>query len=165
MKVKSENEVAQSCLTLSDPMDCSPPGSSVHGIFQARVLEWGAIAFSDTKMRTRKCTQSLTTSGGNLSKGSFRGLGLNRIEETGTGSVQYSFKETWFLWLWLTSSAAKPNLGFPFLFVEPEMSYRSSCLLCAKHHFTKPSSYSVLSQQSYWWEKWKSYEKSGVSRG
>ena len=46
MKVKSESEVAQSCLTLSDPMDCSAPGSSVHGIFQARVLEWGAIAFS-----------------------------------------------------------------------------------------------------------------------
>ena len=46
MKVKSESEVAQSCLTLSDPMDCSPPGSSVHGIFQARVLGWGAIAFS-----------------------------------------------------------------------------------------------------------------------
>ena len=46
MKVKSENEVAQSCPALSDPMDCSPPGSSVHGIFQARVLEWGAIAFS-----------------------------------------------------------------------------------------------------------------------
>ena len=46
MKVKSEREVAQSCLTLSDPMDCSLPGSSVHGIFQARVLEWGAIAFS-----------------------------------------------------------------------------------------------------------------------
>ena len=47
MKVKSESEVAQSCLTLPDPMDCSPPGSSVHGIFQARVLEWGAIAFSE----------------------------------------------------------------------------------------------------------------------
>ena len=46
MKVKSESEVAQSSPTLSDPMDCSPPGSSVHGIFQARVLEWGAIAFS-----------------------------------------------------------------------------------------------------------------------
>ena len=46
MKVKSESEVAQSCPTLSDPMDCSPPGSSVHGIFQARVLEWGGIAFS-----------------------------------------------------------------------------------------------------------------------
>ena len=46
MKVKSESEIAQSCPTLSDPMDCSPPGSSVHGIFQARVLEWGAIAFS-----------------------------------------------------------------------------------------------------------------------
>ena len=47
MKVKSESEVAQSCPTLSDPMDCSLPGSSVHGIFQARVLEWGAIAFSE----------------------------------------------------------------------------------------------------------------------
>ena len=46
MKVKSENEVAQSCLTLRDPMDCSLPGPSVHGIFQTRVLEWGAIAFS-----------------------------------------------------------------------------------------------------------------------
>ena len=46
MKVKSESEVTQSCPTPSDPMDCSPPGSSVHGIFQARVLEWGAIAFS-----------------------------------------------------------------------------------------------------------------------
>ena len=46
MKVKSESEVTQSCRTLSDPMDCSPPGSSIHGIFQARILEWGAIAFS-----------------------------------------------------------------------------------------------------------------------
>ena len=46
MKVKSDSEVAQSCLTLSDHMDCSPSGSSIHGIFQARVLEWGAIAFS-----------------------------------------------------------------------------------------------------------------------
>ena len=46
MEVKSESEAAQSCLTLSYPMDCSLPGSSVHGIFQARVLEWGAIAFS-----------------------------------------------------------------------------------------------------------------------
>ena len=47
MKLKSESEVTQSCPTLSDPMDCSLPGSSVHGIFQARVLEWGAIAFSE----------------------------------------------------------------------------------------------------------------------
>ena len=46
MKVKSESEVAQSCQTPSDPMDCSLPGSSIHGIFQARGLEWGAIAFS-----------------------------------------------------------------------------------------------------------------------
>ena len=45
-KVKSESEVAQSCLTLRDPVDCSLPGSSIHGIFQARILEWGAISFS-----------------------------------------------------------------------------------------------------------------------
>ena len=47
MRVKSESEVAQSCPTLSNPIDCSLPGSSIHGIFQARGLEWGAIAFSD----------------------------------------------------------------------------------------------------------------------
>ena len=47
MKVRSESEVTQSCPTLPDPMDCSLPGSSIHGIFQARVLEWGAIAFSN----------------------------------------------------------------------------------------------------------------------
>ena len=56
MKVKSESEVAQSCPTLSDPMDCSLPGSSVHGIFQARVLEWGAIAFS--KQWLKRCLLS-----------------------------------------------------------------------------------------------------------
>ena len=54
MKVKSESEVTQSCLTLLDPMDCSPLGSSVHGIFQARALEWVAIAVSilDAKVTT-----------------------------------------------------------------------------------------------------------------
>ena len=52
MKVKSESEVAQSCPTLSDPMDCSLPGSSIHEIFQARVLEWGAIVFSKHLQRT-----------------------------------------------------------------------------------------------------------------
>ena len=51
MKVKSESEVTQLCLTLSDTMDCSLPGSSIHGIFQARVLEWGAIAFSSESAR------------------------------------------------------------------------------------------------------------------
>ena len=51
MKVKSESEVVQSCPTLRDPMDCSLPGPSVHGIFQARVLEWSAIAFSEIASR------------------------------------------------------------------------------------------------------------------
>ena len=52
MKVKRESEVAQSCLALSDPMDCSLPGSSIHGILWARVLEWGAIAFSSNGGQT-----------------------------------------------------------------------------------------------------------------
>ena len=51
MKVKTESELTQSCLTLSDPVDCSLPGSSVHGIFQARVLEWGAIALVGPTIR------------------------------------------------------------------------------------------------------------------
>ena len=70
MKVKSESEVVQSCLTLSDPMDCSPPGSSVHGIFQARVLEWGAIAFS------ARILEWITIS---FSRGGFPTQGLNLV--------------------------------------------------------------------------------------
>ena len=61
MKVKSESEVAQLCPTLLDPMDCSPPGSSVHGIFQARVLEWVAIAFSGMVLAAAKSLQSCLT--------------------------------------------------------------------------------------------------------
>ena len=60
MKVKSESEVTQSCLTPSNPMECSLPGSSIQGIFQARVLEWGAIAFSEPTLY--KCLSSESTS-------------------------------------------------------------------------------------------------------
>ena len=64
MKVKSESEVAQSCPTLTDPMDCSLPGSSIHGIFQARVLESGAIAFSDVhRGACKRGTESLKALG------------------------------------------------------------------------------------------------------
>ena len=60
MKVKSESKVAQLCPNLQDPMDCSLPGSSVHGIFQARVLEWGAIAFSNDKPRQLLKSRDIT---------------------------------------------------------------------------------------------------------
>ena len=64
MKVKSESEVAQSCPNLCDPMDCSLPGSSIHEIFQARVLEWGAIAFSEFLNSTSfKCWERLKVEG------------------------------------------------------------------------------------------------------
>ena len=62
MKVKSESEVTQSCPTLNDPMDCSLPGSFVHGIFQARVLEWDAIAFSVLTILSM-CKHLVTTYG------------------------------------------------------------------------------------------------------
>ena len=71
MKVKSESEVTQACPTLSDPMDCSLPGSSVHGIFQARVLEWGAIAFSIEKAKIPE-NQLNEVEIGNLSEKEFR---------------------------------------------------------------------------------------------
>ena len=58
MKVKSESEVAQLCLTLNDPVDCSLLGSSIHGIFQARVLEWDAIAFSVTQPSISKSEEA-----------------------------------------------------------------------------------------------------------
>ena len=60
-KVRNESEVAQSCPTLSDPMGCSLPGSSVHGIFQARVLEWGATAFSGRNVQFSSVAQSCPT--------------------------------------------------------------------------------------------------------
>ena len=60
MKVKGQSEVAQSCPTLSDPMDCSPPGSSAHEIFQARVLDSVAIAFSNRRVRVPYCLKSET---------------------------------------------------------------------------------------------------------
>ena len=68
MKVESESEVAQSCLTLSDPMDCSLLGSSVHGIFQARVLECGAIAFSIKQLSNTKQIFTRNVKGTSLSK-------------------------------------------------------------------------------------------------
>ena len=68
IKVKSESEVTQSCPTPSDPMDCSPPGSSVHGILQARVLEWGAIAFSEILLTIMIDKQSVYYSTGIFSE-------------------------------------------------------------------------------------------------
>ena len=68
MKVKSESEVAQPCLIPSDPMDCSPPGSSVHGSFQARVLEWGAIAFSIISTRVAIIKKTVTNIGKDVEK-------------------------------------------------------------------------------------------------
>ena len=91
MKVKSESEVTQSCPTLIDPMDCSPPGSSVHGIFQARVLEWGAIAFSgranlDTVKYLFKCYWRLWNNW------------RRKWQPTNLDTVKYLFKCYWRLW-------------------------------------------------------------------
>ena len=77
MKVKSESEVTQSCLIFRDPVDCSPPGSSAHGIFQAGVLEWGAIAFSILpSAATNGEGQAQGLSGGGAGRGGMRVDGL-----------------------------------------------------------------------------------------
>ena len=87
MKVKSQSEVVQSCPTLYDPMDCSPPGSSVHGIFQARVLEWGAIAFSNQAALMIKNLSANAVDARDM--GSI--LGLGRSPGGGNGNpLQYS---------------------------------------------------------------------------
>ena len=98
MNVKSESETAQSCPTLSDPTDCSPPGSSIHGIFQARVLEWGATAFSN---KVTSFPQAQGFPGGSVGKelclhagdlGSIPGLGRSPGEGHGK-PLQYSCLE------------------------------------------------------------------------
>ena len=77
MRVKSESEVSQLCPTLGDPMDCSLPGSSIHGIFQARVLEWGAIVFSKTCM---ECALNTPDDSRDLERSSEpRGQGLSEV--------------------------------------------------------------------------------------
>ena len=77
MRVKSESEVSQLCPTLGDPMDCSLPGSSIHGIFQGRVLEWGAIVFSKTCM---ECALNTPDDSRDLERSSEpRGQGLSEV--------------------------------------------------------------------------------------
>jgi len=100
MTVKSESEVAQSCPILSDPMDCSLPGSSIRGIFQARVLEWGAIAFSPVPNSGSLIEQIQkwflrtpliqTTMGGKIEKFSFRNGGIGPgSSDLGPGFTSY----------------------------------------------------------------------------
>ena len=101
MKVKSESEVAQSCLTLSDPMDCSIPGSSIHEIFQARVLEWGAIAFYDIYATTNlykdftcgSAGKEFTCNVGDL--GSIPGLGRSPREGKGYPLQYPGLENSW----------------------------------------------------------------------
>ena len=75
MKVRNESEVAQSCPTPSDPMDCSPPDSSIHGTFQARALEWDAIAFSSMDMSLSKFREKMKE----WKPGMLQFMGLQRV--------------------------------------------------------------------------------------
>ena len=121
MKVKSESEVAQSCLTLSDPMDCSLPGSSIHGIFQARVLEWGAIAFYSVMVGYKK-TFSQTNS---LSLGD-ASLGTQFLIFYITAYKFFSSK----LWYLFLQFVKLPPLRFFCIKLEK----RSVKFHCLKHH-------------------------------
>ena len=146
MRVKSESEVAQLCPTLSNPMDCSPPGSSIHGIFQARVLEWGAIAFSDTLIRAEskqktkpvntKCWQGCGATGNHTL--------LMRMQNV-TVIVRDNW---WFLTISnipLTYRTAIPLLGILFKWNENLYSYK---ILWA-------NGYSSSTQNCKDWKQWK----------
>ena len=87
MKLKSESEVAQSCPTLHDPMDCSLPGSSTHGIFQARVLEWGAIPFSIFEMISHNFCPVLFVRKTLLGAAHSQETGLQKGVNTGGGII------------------------------------------------------------------------------
>ena len=126
MKVKSESEVAQSCPTLSNPMGCSLPGSSIHGIFQARVLEWGAIAFSEFLLHCNVRDPGLIP-------------GSERSPGEGNGTLlQYSCLENpmdggawWAAVHGVAKSQARLSdftFTFPFHALEKEMATHSSVL-------------------------------------
>ena len=81
MKVKSESEVTESCPTLSDPMDCSLPGPSVHGIFQARVLEWGAITSWQIDGETMETVAAFILGGGSKITAEVRKKSLQKLKD------------------------------------------------------------------------------------
>ena len=132
MKVKNESEVAQSCPTFSDPMDYSLPGSSIHGIFQARVLEWGAIAFSVGYCGYFEFSRSATPQyiKGSLTFVLFRTLSrvFARLEKSGpwdspgknTGAVCHALLQGIFLTQGLNSvSLRSPALACGFFTTSP----------------------------------------------
>ena len=153
MNVKSESVVTQSCLTPSDPMDCSPPGSSVHGIFQARALEWGAIAFSITTCCLslkpmshilRLCfTKHLTSDFVVLSdKSSILGLKKTDIYVF-TSCLCYlkvwiNCHSAGLWWLWLTFNPCAQSLSHDWLLATPQT------VACWAPLFMK------FSRQEYW---------------
>ena len=115
MKVKSESEVVQSCLTLRDPMDCSLPGSSVHGSFQARVLEWVAIAFSRVHpLPPCKTDYSLFLMHANpFCLESSKGTKFM----TSFSNIQYTKKNFWYSSSPIACSWEKRNISLKFNFV------------------------------------------------
>ena len=113
MKMKTESEVAQSCPTLNDPMDCSPPGSSIYGIFQARVLEWGTIAFSNAwkwKVKVKSCPTLSDPMDCSL-PGSSLSMGFSRQEYW--SGVPLPSLLTWFMNPWIPCDSPLPRQFHP----------------------------------------------------
>ena len=164
MKVKSESEVAQSYLTLSNPMDCSLPGSSIHGIFQARVLEWGAIAFSGYLWHF----DAIIHFTGNLRMIFLHPLKLDR--SSAECPRMFLMKRCMSLWLWdnwivtilyyyyyfflFFRFARRNSLLVPDL----QSSLQNSFSILPHSHFNASGEFfHMTSLQSIFWESFKSY--------
>ena len=162
MKVESENEVAQLCPTLSDPMGCRLPGSSIHGTFQARVLEWGAIAFSSVcsrELEFYKWWGNILTFV--LSGYSKHGVSFNTM--TSKWSVDNNFIYTWQLYdLWIMKLAFQPmhswlqswyswiHLGFFFFKIVADRDQLEGCWNSKYFCSLKKSDFSKTIGGSWW---------------
>ena len=154
VKVKSESEVAQSCPTPSDPMDCSPPGSSIHGIFWARVLGWVAIAFSIWRMRVSKyyvCGSSVLVL---IFVLTFLDVWFGVYHKVWELLSHYYFKYSFLIvvcqlcvcYIFWHYSTVFGCSGFGFFSLLFEFHFGKFILICLQAHWLFPQIYLV-----YWW--------------
>ena len=142
MKMKSESEAAQSCPTLSDPMVCSLPGPSIHGIFQARVLEWGAIAFSIWHNREGKILQTIKRWGG-----------YQQWEKGWIGRAQRTYRAAKNIWYdTIMMDPCIVHSSKPMHYSTPGVNPKANCRL--QESMVCPCRFISSKKHTVWWGGW-----------